>query len=169
MEDLAPSALAHALQENQRLLREIQMYYAPPMAKLPEGLFEATSPARILEQFQGEMENLAQEQFRVISLDQQLQVRIHRILYQGNVSSSMIRASEVFRDAVVHNLPAIVVIHNHPSGVPDPSPEDVAITKLIIEAGKLLGIRVTDHLIVGNPEHISLRQRSNELGITWDQ
>jgi DNA repair protein RadC len=66
---------------------------------------------------------------------------------------------EVLREAVRENCPAIVVVHNHPSGDPSPSPEDVEVTKQIVEAGKLLDIEVLDHLIVAHARFISLREK----------
>ncbi|MEE8390301.1 MAG: JAB domain-containing protein, partial [Anaerolineae bacterium] len=73
--------------------------------------------------------------------------------------ASHIRVSEVFRDAVKRNCAAIIVAHNHPSGDPTPSPEDVEVTRQLVEAGKLLDIEVLDHLIVGQQRFVSLRER----------
>ena len=69
------------------------------------------------------------------------------------------RVAEVLREAVRENCPAIVVVHNHPSGDPTPSPEDVEVTKQIVEAGKLMDIDVLDHLIVAQTRFISLREK----------
>ena len=71
-------------------------------------------------------------------------------IYVGNVNSSVVRASEVFRPAVRENAPSIIVVHNHPSGDPAPSSQDVDITKELISAGKLLGIELLDHVVLGS-------------------
>jgi len=80
-------------------------------------------------------------------------------LYKGSVSTSLIRVSELFREAVRENCPALVVVHNHPSGDPTPSPEDIKITEQIVKAGKLLDIEVLDHLIIGHQRYVSLKER----------
>jgi DNA repair protein RadC len=80
-------------------------------------------------------------------------------IYKGNVNTSMIRPSELFREAVRENCPAIIVVHNHPSGNPDPSPEDIATTEQIVRAGKLLDIDVLDHIILGRQRYVSLKER----------
>ncbi len=80
-------------------------------------------------------------------------------VYKGSVNTSLIRVSELFREAVRENCPALVVVHNHPSGDPTPSPEDIKITEQIVTAGKLLDIEVLDHLIIGHQRYVSLKER----------
>lgn len=80
-------------------------------------------------------------------------------VYKGSVNTSLIRVSELFREAVRENCPALVVVHNHPSGDPTPSPEDIKITEQIVKAGKLLDIEVLDHLIIGHQRYVSLKER----------
>ena len=80
-------------------------------------------------------------------------------IYIGNVNSSVVRAAEVFRPAIRDNSVAIVVVHNHPSGDPTPSSEDVAITEQLRASGELLGIEVLDHIILGGQRHVSLKDR----------
>ena len=83
-----------------------------------------------------------------------------RVSSLGNVNSSVIRASEVFRPAVQANAPSIIVVHNHPSGDPAPSSQDVDITKELISAGKLLGIELLDHVVLGSANrYVSLNER----------
>ena len=86
-------------------------------------------------------------------------------LYKGNVNTSLIRVSELFRDAVRGNCPALIAVHNHPSGDPTPSPEDIQITEQMVKAGKLLDIEVLDHVIIGRQGFISLKER----GLGFDQ
>lgn len=80
-------------------------------------------------------------------------------IYHGSLNTSLIRVGELFKQAVRVNAAAIVVAHNHPSNDPSPSPEDVAVTKAIVEAGKLLDVNVLDHLVIGNPRWVSLKER----------
>ena len=80
-------------------------------------------------------------------------------IYKGNVNASLIKVVELFKEAVRENCPALVVVHNHPSGDPTPSPEDIKVTEQIVKAGKLLDIEVLDHLIIGQQRYISLKER----------
>ena len=80
-------------------------------------------------------------------------------VYKGNVNTSLIKVGELFKEAVRENCPALVVVHNHPSGDPTPSPEDIKVTEQIVKAGKLLDIEVLDHLIIGQQRYISLKER----------
>jgi DNA repair protein RadC len=80
-------------------------------------------------------------------------------VYVGSLNTTWVRVSEVFRDAIRQNAAALIVAHNHPSGDPSPSPEDVALTREIISAGKLLDIEVLDHLIIGHQRFVSLKER----------
>ena len=79
-------------------------------------------------------------------------------VYKGNVSQALARPAELLRDAVRQNAPSIILVHNHPSGDPSPSPDDVSLTKVVIEAGKLLDIEVLDHIIIGDHKFLSLKQ-----------
>ena len=106
-----------------------------------------------------EMAFLDQEHLRAMLLDtKNTLVRIVTI-YVGNVNTAVIRVSEVFREAVRSNCPQLIVIHNHPSGDPTPSAEDVQVTEQIVAAGKLLDIEVLDHLIIGQQRYVSLKER----------
>lgn len=80
-------------------------------------------------------------------------------LYSGSVNASQIRVAEVFRPAIISNDPAIIVFHNHPSGDPTPSSDDVAITRNLAEAAKLLDIQILDHIIVGAGRYVSMKER----------
>ncbi len=102
---------------------------------------------------------LDHEEMHILILDMKNQVIEHIKSYKGTVNSSVLRASEVFRPAIVRNCPHVIVCHNHPSGDPTPSPEDIEITRQLVEAGRLLDIELIDHLIIGNPRYISLKER----------
>jgi len=69
----------------------------------------------------------------------------------------------LFKTAIRRNAAAIIVVHNHPSGDPTPSPEDIAVTRLIVQAGKLLDVNVLDHLVIGANKHVSLKERGVEF------
>ena len=86
-------------------------------------------------------------------------------MYVGNVSASLVRVGELFRDAVRVNAAGIILVHNHPSGDPTPSPDDLHLTAEAIAAGRLLDIDVLDHLVVGHDAFVSLRDR----GIAFDR
>ena len=106
-----------------------------------------------------EMSHLEQEHLRVVLLNARNQVLAVRELYKGAADRATIRVGEIFREAVRYNSVALVVAHNHPSGDPAPSPEDVQVTEEIVEAGKLLGVDVLDHLVIGRGHWVSLRER----------
>jgi DNA repair protein RadC len=80
-------------------------------------------------------------------------------VYVGSLNTAVIRVGEVFKEAIRWNSPAVIIAHNHPSGDPTPSPEDVQVTRQIVEAGQLLDIEVLDHLVIGQNRYISLRER----------
>ena len=90
---------------------------------------------------------------RVLSLDTKNHVVANLALYRGTVNSSVLRASEIFRPAVTRNCPAIIVCHNHPSGDPTPSPEDIQTTEQLVEAGKVLDIELLDHIIINDAKN----------------
>lgn len=85
-------------------------------------------------------------------------IKVHTV-YSGSLNSAVVRISEVFREAIRSNSASIAVVHNHPSGDPTPSPEDVRVTEMIAEAGALLDIDVLDHLIIGRNRFVSLKER----------
>ena len=126
----------------------------------PEERMVISSPQDVANLLIAEMSVLEQEHLRVLLLNTRNEVLTIQEIYVGNVNSSMIRASEVFRPAVRDNAPAIIVVHNHPSGDPTPSSEDVAITRELTSAGRLLGIELLDHVVLGSGNrHVSLKER----------
>lgn len=128
-------------------------------AQTPEDKPIIHSPEDAADLVQYEMSALEQEQLRVMLLNTRNHVLDIKTIYQGSLNSSQVRVGELFRPAVRQNSAAVIIVHNHPSGDPSPSPDDVAITKVIIEAGKLLDIQVLDHLIIGRGRFISLNRR----------
>ena len=106
-----------------------------------------------------EMGALEQEHLRVLLLDTRNRVLRMVEVYRGSLNSSIIRIGEIFREAIRANAAAILVAHNHPSGDPTPSPEDVRVTKALVESGELLDIEVLDHLIIGKNRYVSLKSK----------
>lgn len=131
----------------------------------PEERPVVRSPADVANLLQGEMGFLDQEHLRVVLLNTRNQVVAMPEVYKGNVNTSLIRVGEVFREAVRQACPAMIVVHNHPSGDPTPSSEDIAVTRQLVEAGKLLDIEVLDHLIIGHQRFVSLK----EHGLGFDR
>lgn len=129
------------------------------ISETPEERPTINSPADAADLIRYEMQALEQEHLRVMLLDRRNRVLEIVDLYRGSVSSSQIRVGEVFREAVRKNASAIIVAHNHPSGDPTPSPDDVAVTRAILQAGKLLDVDVLDHLVIGQGRWVSLKER----------
>lgn len=125
----------------------------------PEERPAINSPADAAALVSYEMAALEQEHLRVILLDRRNRVLETVEVYKGSVNSSQLRVGEVFKDAIRKNASAVIVIHNHPSGDPTPSPEDVAVTRAITQAGKLLDVEVLDHLVIGQGKWVSLKER----------
>ena len=97
-----------------------------------------------------EMSALEQEELRVLLLNTKNEVQSLRTVYRGSVNSTQVRIGEILRDAVRRNTPALIAVHNHPSGDPTPSRDDVAMTKELVAGGKLLDIEVLDHVVIGS-------------------
>ncbi|MFQ5859388.1 MAG: DNA repair protein RadC [Anaerolineae bacterium] len=125
----------------------------------PEERPQITSPADAANLIMLDMSLLEQEELWVLLLDTKNHVLDIVRLYQGSVNTSLIRIAEVFREAIKRNCAAIIVAHNHPSGDPTPSPEDVRITRQMHEAGKLLDTELLDHIIIGHSRFVSLKER----------
>lgn len=117
------------------------------------------SPADAAALVQVEMSLLEKEHLRTILLDRRNRVLEIVEIYQGSVSSSQVRVGEVFQAAISRHASALILIHNHPSGDPTPSPDDVAVTRAIVQAGKLLDIDLLDHLVIGQGKWVSLKER----------
>jgi DNA repair protein RadC len=122
------------------------------------------SPAEAAELVQYEMSALEQEELRVLLLDTRNRVQHIETVYRGSVNSSQVRVAEIFKTAIRCNATNLIVIHNHPSGDPTPSPDDIAITRAILQAGELLDVKLLDHIIVGSQRFVSLKERG--LGFT---
>ncbi len=101
---------------------------------------------------------LDHEEMRVLVLDTRNHVVANVLLYTGTVNSSVLRSAEIFRSAINRNCPSIIVAHNHPSGDPTPSSDDIEVTQQLTAAGRLLDIELLDHLVIGGARFTSLKQ-----------
>lgn len=129
------------------------------LASAPEQRAKVSSPADAANLLMSDMALLEQEHLRLILLDTRNQVLGTPNVYVGSLNTSVIRVGELFRHAIKENAAAMIVAHNHPSGDPSPSPEDVRVTKQIASAGKLLDIELLDHLVIGQGRFVSLKER----------
>ena len=98
------------------------------------------------------------EQFGIVLLDAKHRVMRTAVLAVGTLNSSVVEPRDVFREAAIGGATAIVIFHNHPSGDPTPSPEDVALTRRLVAAGSLIGIDVVDHVILGDVRYCSIKE-----------
>ena len=117
------------------------------------------SPQDAANLVQHEMSLLEQEYLRVIVLNTRNQVLEIVEVYHGSVNSSQVRIAEILKPAVERMAPAMIIVHNHPSGDPSPSSEDISLTRSLVEAGKLMDISILDHLIIGKGSFTSLKEK----------
>ena len=115
------------------------------------------TPADLADRLMPAMGHLEREELRSVLLNTKNTVTAMATVYSGNLAGSSVRVGEVFREAVRRQSAAMVVVHNHPSGDPSPSAEDLRITRELAEAGRLLDIELLDHLVIGHGRWISLR------------
>jgi DNA repair protein RadC len=97
------------------------------------------------------------ECFVILMLNTRRRVKGHQLLTIGTMDTLLVHPREVFRAAVIASAAAVVLMHNHPSGEPQPSEADIKVTRDLMRAGQLMKIEVLDHVIIGNPSHASLR------------
>ncbi len=119
------------------------------------------SPGTIADYYMAYMRQLPQEELHVMMLDIKNRMISEKLLTKGTISASMIDAREIFIHALKENAVGIVLVHNHPSGDDTPSREDLAATKQVQAAGELIGIRLVDHIIIGNRHFTSLREKGH--------
>ncbi len=129
------------------------------LSSQPDERAVVKSPQDIANLLQAEMGFLEQEELRVVLLNTKNQVLGIPAIYKGSVNTSLIRISELFREAIRQNCPALIMVHNHPSGDPSPSPEDIQVTRQAVEAGRLLDIEVLDHLVIAHQGYVSLKEQ----------
>ena len=125
----------------------------------PEDQVTISNPAQAADLVKYDMQALDHEVLRVILMDTRNQVLEIQEVYKGSVNTAQVRAADVFKAAVRKNATALIVVHNHPSGDPTPSPDDVAVTRELIKAGEMIDVKVLDHIIIGRGRHISMKER----------
>ncbi|WP_338656881.1 RadC family protein [Sporosarcina psychrophila] len=127
--------------------------------KHSEGRYTIRSPEDAAAYLMTDMASLNQEHFVVLFLNVKNEVLHKQTIFIGSLNSSIVHPREIFREAVKRSAASIVVAHNHPSGNPSPSPEDIEVTKRLIEAGSIMGIEVLDHVIIGDHQFLSLKEK----------
>ncbi|EKQ55092.1 MULTISPECIES: DNA repair protein RadC [unclassified Clostridium] len=118
-----------------------------------------TSPKDLADLLMGEMNDLTQEVLKVILLSTKNIVIGTKDVFKGSLNSSVVHPREIFKQAINKNSASIIICHNHPSGDPTPSKEDINITLRVKECGNIIGIQLIDHIIIGNNKFISLKER----------
>jgi DNA repair protein RadC len=134
------------------------------LADWPSGRWMIRTPRDVAERLILQMGRLEREELRVVLLNTKNVVLRVATVYQGNVSSSLVRVGELYRDAVRLNASGLILVHNHPSGDPTPSPDDLHLTAEALAAGRLLDIELLDHLVIGHDAFVSLRERGVAFG-----
>jgi DNA repair protein RadC len=117
-----------------------------------------SSPQDVFNVVQGFLEDADREYFMILTLNTKNHINGVNVVSVGSLNASLVHPREVFKAAILGNAAAIILVHNHPSLDPSPSTEDLEITRRLVEAGKLLGIEVLDHVVIGN-SWVSLKER----------
>jgi DNA repair protein RadC len=125
----------------------------------PVGRWSIRGPRDLADRLVADLGHLQREELRVVLLDTRNGVLAMPTVYVGNVSAALVRIAELFRDAVRLHAARLILVHNHPSGDPTPSPDDLHMTAEAVAAGRLLDIAVLDHLVIGHGAFTSLRDR----------
>ncbi|MCG1027615.1 DNA repair protein RadC [Virgibacillus halodenitrificans] len=133
-----------------KLLKETSLLYKKRIVRSPEDGYE------LMKQFLGEVDR---EYFLVVCLNTKNQPTALNVCHVGSLNASVVHPREVFKPAILSNAASIIVGHNHPSGQPEPGQEDIHVTKRISEAGKIVGIELLDHIILGDDKFISLKEK----------
>lgn len=129
------------------------------MSRPLPGRTRLSSPSDIANLMMGDLAGLTQEELWVISLNTRNELIDRVRLYRGSLNSSVIRVGEILRVPMLRNAAAFAVCHNHPSGNPEPSPEDIRTTREIVQCAKVMDIECLDHLIIGHYKYVSLKER----------
>ena len=128
-------------------------------ARTPGARIVLASPAAVHAAFGPLMEDLPREVFRVALLDAQNGLLRDRVISVGTLSASLVHPREVFKPATLEAAASVVLLHNHPSGDPTPSREDVRLTRQLVECARLLDLRLNDHIVIGRGRYVSLAER----------
>ncbi len=135
------------------------------LADWPTARWTVRSPRDVADRLVIQMGRLEREELRVVLLNTKNVVLRVSTVYQGNVNASLVRIAELFKDAVRLDATGVILVHNHPSGDPTPSPDDLHLTAETLAAGRLLDVQLLDHLVIGHDAYVSMRDR----GIAFDR
>ncbi len=129
------------------------------LSKQEEERYTIRSPKDAASYMMTELSGLEQEHFVALFLNVKNEILHKQTIFIGGLNSSIVHPRELFKEAVKRAAASIIVMHNHPSGIPDPSPEDIEVTKRLVDAGRIIGIEVIDHIIIGNFNFVSLKEK----------
>jgi DNA repair protein RadC len=121
--------------------------------------FDVKDPESVVKAIRASIKDKAKEHFKLILLNPRNKIIGISTISIGTLNASLVHPREVFKDAIMHTAASVVLAHNHPSGDPEPSEDDITITKRLIEAGKILGVEVIDHIIVGKNGFFSFKEK----------
>lgn len=121
--------------------------------------FNISSPASVAKIYMQQMRYLKQEHFKVVYFDIKNKLLGDKDITIGTINTTIVHPREVFSQAVKISAASIIVLHNHPSGDPEPSKEDIQVTRRLLESGKILGIDLLDHIIIGDGVYLSLKEK----------
>ena len=134
------------------------------MMATPDETLQIKTPSDAANFLMPKMGLLEQEEVHTILLDTRNRIMGCPMIYKGSLNSASMRIGEIFKEAIRNNCASIIVAHNHPSGSPDPSAEDVRVTKIMVQAGKTLDVEVLDHMVICQNRYISLKERGLGFG-----
>ncbi len=120
-----------------------------------------TTPQAVYGFLKADLEMLTQEMFYALYLNTKGRLIKKQLLFMGSLSSAIVHPREVFKHAVTVSAASIIIVHNHPSGDPTPSPSDIDITETMVETGRLMGIDVMDHIVIGQGKYYSFREHGH--------
>ena len=126
----------------------------------PQDKIKISSPVVLVNLLMDEMRYLCKEHFKIAILDTKNQILAIENISIGTLNASIVHPRDVFKIAIKRNANSLILIHNHPSGDPNPSNEDISITNRLIDAGNLIGIKVLDHIIIGDNKYISFKEKN---------
>ena len=121
--------------------------------------FDIKDPESVVRAIRASIKDKAKEHFKLILLNPRNKIIGISTISIGTLNASLVHPREVFKDAITHSAASVVLAHNHPSGDPEPSEDDIKITKKLVDSGKILGIEVLDHIIIGKNNFCSFKER----------
>lgn len=121
--------------------------------------FDIKNPENVVQALRSSIKDKAKEHFKLILLNTRNKVIGISTVSIGTLNSNLVHPREVFKEAISHSSAGVILVHNHPSGDPEPSEDDLTITKRLVEAGKILGIEVVDHIIIAKNNYFSFKEK----------